>query len=56
MPPICPATAVVVISPDEGSPEAFRAFVDELLASPDPKLKTIGAAEALRELRADAQE
>ncbi len=48
--------AVVVISPDEGSPEAFRAFVDELLAGPEPELETIGAAGALRELRADAQE
>ena len=45
---------VVVIGPDEGSPEAFRAFVDELLAGPEPELETIGAAEALRELRADA--
>jgi hypothetical protein len=47
---------VVVISPDDGSPEAFRAFVDELLAGPEPELETIGAAEALRELRADAKE
>jgi hypothetical protein len=47
---------VVVISPDDASPEAFRAFVDELLAGPEPELETIGAAEALRELRADAKE
>jgi hypothetical protein len=47
---------VVVISPDEGSPGAFRAFVDDLLAGPEPELETIGAAAALRELRADAEE
>jgi hypothetical protein len=49
-------SVVVVISPDGGSPEAFRAFVDELLAGPEPELETIGAAEALHELRADAKE
>jgi hypothetical protein len=47
---------VVVLSPDDGSPVAFRAFVDELLAEPEPELETIGAAEALHELRADAAE
>jgi hypothetical protein len=47
---------VVVISPDEGSPEAFRAVVDELLAGPEPELEMIGAAQALQELRADAEE
>ena len=47
---------VVVISPDEGSPGAFRAFVDDLLAGPETELETIGAADALRELRADAEE
>ena len=47
---------VVVISPDDGSPEAFRAFVDELLAGPEPELESVGAAEALHELRADGKE
>jgi hypothetical protein len=47
---------VVVISPDEGSPETFRAFVDELLAGPEPGLETIGAAAELRELRPDTEE
>lgn len=49
-------SAVIVITPDEGSPEAFRAFVDELLATAEPDLETIEAADALRELRADAPE
>ncbi len=45
---------IVVTNPDEdGSPSAFRAFVDELLAGPEPELDSIGAAEALRELRVD---
>jgi hypothetical protein len=47
---------VVVISPDEGSPEAFRVFVDELLAGPEPGVETIEAAEGLYRLRADAEE
>jgi hypothetical protein len=46
--------AVVEIEPDHYSPAAFRAFVDEMLARPEPTLETIGAAEALREIRADA--
>jgi hypothetical protein len=33
---------------------SFRAFIDDLLTGPDPDLDSIDAAEALRELRADA--
>ncbi|HUP68218.1 MAG TPA: hypothetical protein VM142_00210 [Acidimicrobiales bacterium] len=32
----------------------FHAFLDELLAGPEPDLNSIGASEALRELRVDA--
>ena len=47
--------AIVVTNPDEDcSPEAFRAFIDELLAGPEPELESIGAAAALHELRVDA--
>lgn len=51
-----PADPVIVVTnPDEDcSPEAFRAFIDEILAGPEPELDTIGAAEALRGLRVDA--
>ena len=50
-----PSSAVVVTNPDEDcSPEAFRSFLDELLAGPEPELDSIGAVEALRELRVDA--
>jgi hypothetical protein len=46
--------AIVVTNPDEDcSPPAFRALLDELFASPEPELESIGAAEALRELRVD---
>ncbi|HUP71226.1 MAG TPA: hypothetical protein VM142_15640 [Acidimicrobiales bacterium] len=46
---------IVVTNPDEdSSPNAFRAFIDELLAGPEPELDSIGAAEAIRELRVDA--
>lgn len=46
---------IVVTNPDEDrSPNAFRAFIDELLAGPEPELDSIGAAEAIRELRVDA--
>ncbi len=46
---------IVVTNPGEdSSPNAFRAFIDELLASPEPELESIGAAEAIRELRVDA--
>ena len=45
---------VVVTNPDEDcSAEAFRAVVDDVLSGPEPELATIGAADALRELRAD---
>jgi len=47
--------AIVVTNPDEDcSPSAFRALLDELFAGPEPELESIGAAEALRELRVDA--
>jgi hypothetical protein len=51
-----PADPVIVVTnPDEDcSPEAFRAFIEEVLAGPEPELEAIGAAEALRELRVDA--
>jgi len=49
-----PHPAVVELEPDQYSPAAFWAFVDEMLARPEPKLDSIGAAEALREIRADA--
>jgi hypothetical protein len=50
-----PADPVIVVTnPDEdASPDAFRAFIDELLAGPEPELDTIRATEALRELRVD---
>ena len=51
-----PGSAVVLTNPDEdASPEAFRAFIDELLAGPEPELESVHAAEALRALRVDAQ-
>jgi hypothetical protein len=51
-----PGSAVVLTNPDEdASPEAFRAFIDELLAGPEPELESIDAAAALRALRVDAQ-
>jgi hypothetical protein len=47
--------AVVVTNPDDDcSAEAFRAFIDDFLAGPEPDLDSIDAAEALRDLRADA--
>jgi hypothetical protein len=51
-----PADPVIVVTnPDEDcSSEAFRAFIDEILAGPEPELEDIGAAEVLRELRVDA--
>jgi hypothetical protein len=46
---------VVVPNRDEDcSPEAFHSVLDEVMAGPEPDLETIGAADALRELRADA--
>lgn len=44
---------IVVTNPEDCSPEAFRMFIDELLAGPEPELDSIGAAEALHELRVD---
>ena len=50
-----PGSVVVVTNPEEDcSPEAFHAFLDELLAGPEPELDSLDAAEALRELRVDA--
>ncbi len=51
-----PADPVIVVTnPGEDcSSDAFRAFIDELLAGPEPELDSIGATEALRELRVDA--
>lgn len=51
-----PADPVIVLTnPDEDcSPGAFRLLIDELLDGPEPELDSIGAAEALRELRVDA--
>jgi hypothetical protein len=51
-----PSSAVVLTNPDEDtSPEAFRAFLDELLAGPEPELDSVDAIGALRALRVDAQ-
>ena len=48
--------AVVVTNPDEDcSSASFRAFIDELLAGPDPEIESVDAAEALRLLRVDAE-
>ncbi|HXW82740.1 MAG TPA: hypothetical protein VEJ84_24800 [Acidimicrobiales bacterium] len=43
---------VVATNAEEGSATSFRRVLDELLEAPDPELKSIGAAEALREMRA----
>jgi hypothetical protein len=51
-----PGSAVVVTNPDEDcSPEAFHALLDDLLAGSEPELESLDAAEAIRELRADAK-
>jgi hypothetical protein len=51
-----PSSAVVLTNPEEDtSPEAFRAFIDELLAGPEPELDSVDAVEALRALRVDAE-
>jgi hypothetical protein len=52
-----PADPVIVVTnPDEDtSPDAFRAFIDRLLAGPEPEIDSIGAAEALSELRVDSK-
>jgi hypothetical protein len=49
-----PHPAVVEIEPDEYSPAAFWAFVEQMLALPEPVLESIEAAEALREIKTDA--
>jgi hypothetical protein len=50
-----PNSGVVLTNPDDDcSPEAFRAFVDELPAAPEPEIDSLDAAEALRALRVDA--
>ena len=50
-----PNSGVVLTNLDEDcSPEAFRVFVDELLAAPEPAIDSLDAAAALRALRVDA--
>ncbi len=45
----------MVTNPDEDcSAGAFRKFVDDLLAGPEPELESIMATEAVRALRMDA--
>ena len=45
---------IVVTNPDEDcSPAAFRRVLNDLLDAPEPELESLGAAEALRELRAE---
>lgn len=47
-----PNSTVVLTNPDEDcSPAAFRAFLDELLAKPEPELDSLHAADVLRDLR-----
>lgn len=51
-----PGSVVVVTNPDEDcSPAAFHAFLEDVLAGPEPELESLGAVEALRELRVDAE-
>ncbi len=46
---------IVVTNPDEdSSPEALRAWIDELLSGPEPEIESFNAAEVLRELRIDS--
>jgi hypothetical protein len=48
---------VAVTNPGEDcSRAAFQALLDDLLAGPEPELESLDAAEAIRELRADAEE
>jgi hypothetical protein len=45
---------IVVTNPDEDcSPASFRRVLDDLLDAPEPAPESLGAAEALRELRAE---
>jgi hypothetical protein len=47
---------IVVTNPQEDcSPETLRAFIDELLAGPEPELESVGGAEAVRVLRDEAE-
>ena len=47
-----PGSTVMVTNPDEDcSPEAFRAFLDDLLSGPEPELDSLDAAQGVRELR-----
>jgi len=51
-----PGSAVAVTNPDEnGSPEAFHAFLDDLLAGPRTRTGELRRGEALRKLRVDAE-
>jgi hypothetical protein len=51
-----PGSPVVVTNPYEDcSPAALHAFLDDLLAGPEPELESLGTAETLRELRVDAE-
>jgi hypothetical protein len=53
--PFLPGAASAINPDEDASPEAFCAFIDELLAGPEPELESVDAAEALRALRVDAQ-
>ncbi|HTX01737.1 MAG TPA: hypothetical protein VMD59_23340 [Acidimicrobiales bacterium] len=56
-PALEPSGEVVVITtnPDEDcSPAAFRELLDALAAAPEPELDSIGAGEAVRELRLES--
>lgn len=47
---------IVVTNPDaDSSPEALRAFIDELLAGPEPALESIDAAATIRAVRDEAE-
>jgi len=47
---------VVVTNPeDDCSPDAFRAFLDDLLDGPKPEPDSVDAAAALRTLRVDGE-
>jgi hypothetical protein len=51
-----PGSVEVVANPEEDcSPEAFHAFLEDLLAGPEPDLRASTTAGALRELRVDAE-
>lgn len=47
---------IVVTNPDEDcSPEVLRAFIDELLARPEPEIDSVDAASTIRALRNEAE-